>query len=314
MINKVLKDKLYEYALKNMGMKVYVRGWLKGTCPSCGRTDKFGINLGMNRTNCFVCGYHPTPITLVTDLEGFSSFNETIQFFKTFEGIRYKEPKVERVEKKQVELPEGYTNVALGDSRIGKIARSYIKRRGFDLHDSALKGWGYCTKGDYLGYLILPFYTAGELTYFNGRLLVGVGPKYQNPRIEDFGTGKSLILYNADALFMYEEIYLLEGVFNAETLGVNGIATGGKNISDYQISLINKAPVKRVIIVLDPDAINDAIRIGLQLAFYKQVKIATWEGEQDVNDLGKEESLKRISKSPWLTYNQLLRMKNEKGA
>jgi DNA primase len=141
---------------------------------------------------------------------------------------------------------------------------------------------------------------------------MGVGPKYQNPRIEDFGTGKSLILYNADALFMYEEIYLLEGVFNAETLGVNGIATGGKNISDYQISLINKSPVKKVTIVLDPDAINNAIRIGLQLVFYKEVRIVTWEGDQDVNDIGKKEALKRINESPWLTYQDILRMKNEK--
>lgn len=314
MINSNIKDKLHEYALKNLGMKPYVRGWLKGTCPSCGRTDKFGINLGMNRTNCFVCGYHPTPLTLVTDLENFSSFNETLQYFKTFEGVRYIEPKIERIEKKQVELPEGYTNIALGHSRLGKTARAYVKRRGFDVHDAALKGWGYCNTGDYAGYLILPFYTAGELTYFNGRLLVGIGPKYQNPRIEDFGTGKSLILYNADALFMYSEIYLLEGVFNAETLGANGIATGGKNISDYQISLINKSPVKRVIIVLDPDAIKNAIRIGLQLAFYKEVKIVTWDGDKDVNDIGKTEALRRIDKSPWLGYRDILKMKNETGS
>ena len=140
-----------------------------------------------------------------------------------------------------------------------------------------------------------------------------MGPKYNNPKIDEFGIGKSLILYNADALAIYEEVFLLEGVFNADTLGENGIATGGKNISNYQISLINKAPVKRVIVILDPDAFQNSIRIGLQLSFHKEVKLVTWEGDQDVNDLGKNESLKRVNNTPWLLYNDILKLKYETG-
>jgi hypothetical protein len=310
MLNQEAKNKLHGYAIKYLGLRPYVRGWLKGDCPDCGRENKFGLNLGMNRTNCFICGYHPSPIVMVVDKEGLSSISEAWAFLKTFEGLRYIEPTVEKVKAKPVHFPEGYTNIALGNSKMANIIRGYVERRGFDIAESALKGWGYCTSGEYLGYLILPFYTAGELTYFNGRRVVGTGPKYNNPKIDDFGVGKSLILYNADALALYDEVFLLEGVLNADTIGENGIATGGKNISDYQISLINKAPVKKVSIVLDPDAYEDSIKVALQMVFYKDVRLVTWEGNQDVNDLGREEAMKRIESKPWLSYNDLLKLKH----
>ena len=54
-----------------------------------------------------------------------------------------------------------------------------------------------------------------------------------------------------------------------------------------------------------------------QLAYHKEVRLVTWEGDQDVNDLGKEEALKRINKVSWLSYNDILKLKldlkHEKG-
>ena len=38
-------------------MFVYRRGWLKGDCPECGKDKKYGVNIALNRTNCFSCGY-----------------------------------------------------------------------------------------------------------------------------------------------------------------------------------------------------------------------------------------------------------------
>jgi len=310
MLNKYARDKIYGYVTKTLGMRKYRHGWLKGNCPDCGRKDKFGVNIGRNITNCFVCGFHPTPINLITDIEGFAELRDTWAFLKTYEGLKYLEPVIERVERSDVHLPSGYTNIALGDSRIGKIARKYIKGRGFNIDDVALKGWGYCTKGDYLGYLILPFYLGGKLVYFNGRRIMGPGPKYQNPTIEDFGVGKSMIMYNMDALAIYKDVYIVEGVINADTLGDNALATGGKKIAQYQISMINKSDVERVIMLLDPDAIDDSIKLGMELSFHKEIKLVHWEGEDDVNDIGKDETLKRVEKSNWLTYNDLFKLKH----
>ena len=69
MINKSLKNQMYAYFKNRLGMYDYTRGWLKGTCPSCGREDKYGVHLGANRTNCFVCGYHERPLYVISKAE-----------------------------------------------------------------------------------------------------------------------------------------------------------------------------------------------------------------------------------------------------
>jgi len=290
-----------------MGLREYRRGWLKGTCPDCGRHDKFGFNISQNRTNCFVCGYHPSPIRLIMDNEGLENYNDVKVFLNTYEGRTYLEPLIERIERIDTVLPDGYKNLALGDGKLGKAARKYIKGRGFDVEDMALKGWGYGTKDEYFGYIIIPFYAVGKLIYYNARLFMGAGPKYINPKIEDFGLGKSLILYNMDALSIYDTIYLAEGAINAETIGDEGVATGGKKVSHYQLSMINKSPVNRVVILLDPDAMEDAIRVGLEMSHHKQIKLIILPEETDVNDLGREETMRLVEEADWLSYNKLLK-------
>lgn len=307
MLNKHMRSKLYSYALKTMGLREYRRGWLKGVCPDCGRHDKFGFNISQNRTNCFVCGYHPSPIRLVMENEGLEDYNAAKAYLNTYEGRTYLEPVIERIERIDTVLPEGYKNLMVGEGRLGRTARSYVYNRGFDVEEMALKGWGYGTKDEYFGYIIIPFYAAGKLIYYNARRFMGSGPKYSNPKIEDFGLGKSLIMYNMDALAIYETIYLVEGAINAETIGDEGVATGGKKISHYQLSMISKSPVENVVILLDPDALDDAIKVGLELAYHKNIKLITLPEDKDVNDIGHIDTMELVANADWLTYNKLLR-------
>ena len=310
MLNKETKGKLYHYFTTKLGVRTYTRGWLKGNCPDCGRLDKYGINLGMNRTNCFVCGFHPSPLNLVSILEGFDNYTDVLRFLKAYEGKPYLEPVVKKVEQVNISLPEGFKSLLIGDSKLALMARKYVEKRGFDVDEKAYEGWGYGTKGDYFGCIVIPFYMGGKLIYYNARRFVGSGPKYINPSIDDFGIGKSLIMYHIDALAIYEEIYLVEGAINADTIGDQAIASGGKKISDYQISMIIKSDVERVNLLLDPDAILDAIKVAMSLSFYKKVRLVTWDGEEDVNDIGREETLKRVESTPWMSYNDLIKMKN----
>lgn len=313
MLNKDTKNRLFSYFTNKLRVRPYTRGWMKGDCPECGRHDKFGINLGMNRTNCFVCGFHPTPLRLVLYLEGLDNYTEVLALLKSYEGKQYLEPVVEKIQAVDVIFPDGYVNLALGSSTLAKLARAYVKGRGFDPYEKAYEGWGYGTKGEYFGYIIIPFYIGGKLIYYNARKFTGSGVKYKNPKIEDFGIGKSLIMYHIDALAMYDEIYLVEGAINADTIGDEAIASGGKKIADYQLSMIIKSDVEKINILLDPDAIDDSIKVAMTLCFHKQIRIVTWDGNDDVNDLGKDETLKRCNATPWMNYNQLLRMKHEKG-
>lgn len=315
-LNKV-KRKLYQYLKSRLGMRDYTRGWMKGDCPECGKEDKFGVNIGSNRSNCFVCGYGSKPIQIVVDYEKLTDVREALKFLNQFEGLDYQiDDTVERMEfKKDAVLPDSFKSLMLGKNMYAKAARNYIKKRGFDIMELSRAGFGYCTRGKYEGYIIIPFYDIdGNLIYFNARLYLGNGTKYNNPEIEDFGVGKSVILYNIAALYLYNTIFLCEGAFNARTMGDKGVASGGKSISDIQLNYIIKSPVKNVIILLDPDAYPEAIKLGLRLVNHKKVKVIKLPDDSDPNDLGRKKTLKHIREHSYVNYSELIMLKNEERA
>lgn len=210
-LNNHTKGRLHEYFRYKLKAFDYRKGWMKSDCPYCGGEKKFGINLSNNRCNCFKCGEHPSPISLVMYLENTDSFHEVLSILESgdYSGYVFKEGKVELKGKKEFFLPDGFKNISMGTSLLARSARNYLKKRGFNIEELARKGWGYCNTGKYLGYIIIPFTEHGQLTYFNARLYMGAGPKYNNPEVDITGLGKSFIIYNADALEIYRTVFYL---------------------------------------------------------------------------------------------------------
>lgn len=311
-LNSHIKGQMHQYFIRKLGAFDYRKGWMKSTCPYCGRENKFGINLSQNRCNCFRCGEHPSPISLIMYLENTQSFTEVLQILNSddYTGYVFKEEKVEIKSQKDFFLPEGFKNIKMGDSTLAKSARNYLKRRGFDIDRLSLKGWGYCNKGKYLGYIIIPFIEHGKLVYFNARLYMGAGPKYNNPEVDVTGLGKSFIIYNADALEMFRTVYICEGAINAETIGENGIATGGKSISRYQVNKFIKSPVEKFIILIDPDAKDKALDLAFKLVPFKKVKVVFLPEGEDVNSLGKIKTLEYVRSATYQSYQELLSIKS----
>lgn len=319
--NQSFKRKLAKYFKERLGMWDYNRGWMKGDCPSCGKAKKFGVNIAQNRTNCFRCGYNPSPIDVIIDIEvEVSNIAQARLFIGAFEEAEYLETPQEYLKETTVNLPEGYRSLVVGDSKLGKQARKYMESRGFDIYDLAMKGVGYCRSGRYWGRIIIPFYEAGEIVYFNARKFMGGGTKFDNPKVEDFGTGKAMLIYNIDALHIYDTVYVVESATNVLTLGDDAVAGGGKVFSKYQISKLLQSPVKNFIIILDPDAFLDAIRLAMELLPHKGVKLIQLPPklylrpekktvEVDVNSIGKKRSLKYVDKEPWLDFGTLLNLK-----
>lgn len=302
---------MHQYFIQKLGAFDYRKGWMKSDCPYCGKEKKFGINLSQNRCNCFRCGEHPSPVNLIMYLENVDSFEEVHKILQSgdFEGYHFKEEKVELKEKKTFFLPEGFKSLTSGKSILARTARKYLKNRGFNIENLASKGWGYCNQGKYLGYIIIPFKEHGQLVYFNARLYIGDGPKYNNPEVDVTGLGKSFIIYNADALELYKTVYICEGAINAETIGENGIATGGKTIARYQVNRLIKSQVERFVILLDPDAKKEAIDLALKLCNFKKVKVVYLPEGTDCNDLGRRKVLEFVRKAKWKSERELL---NEK--
>lgn len=309
-LNKSIIFRLNTYFRQRLGMREYRRGWMKGDCPHCGKKDKYGVNLSQDRTNCFVCGYKEKPLQSLMEIEQIDNRSLAIKFlldFKESEFAIIKED-YQRPEQKVVSFPESYRPLNMGDSMWGKSARSYMSRRGFDIDKLSIEGVGYCTTGPRGGYIILPFYTAGQLTYYHARKYLGNGPKFNNPTVDELGIGKSQVIYNHDALFMYKTVYVVESVLNAKTLGDKGVAIGGKAISAWQLNEFIKSPVENFILILDPDAIKEAAQQAMKLAYHKKVKIVILPEGKDVNDIGKGSTLIKVFKSRYLSYNQILNL------
>lgn len=320
--SKEILRKVTQYLQDKLGMTDYRNGWMKGTCPKCAKELKFGVNIEKNRSNCFSCGYTKKPLWIIGDLEGIDSYYEILTYLNAFDGADYLETPKEFLKEATAELPEGYNLITLGDNLYGRAARRYLQGRGFDLTELMLKGVGYCRSGRYKGRIIIPYYEMGKIVYFNARQYMGGGAKFDNPTIANLGVGKSMLLYNIDALQVFNKIYITESATNSMTLGDNAIGAGGKALSTYQISKIIQSPAKKMVIILDPDAWEEAIVLALKLSYHKKVKLVKLPpklyrrstGETivvDVNAIGKKKTKDYEKQSPWLTYSDVMKIKME---
>jgi len=306
-LNREVLGKLTNYYLQKLGGHRHTTGWLRhGVCPACGKDKKFGIDLAGDRTNCFSCGYHPKPLYLVMELEGLSSYNQVYNFLNAFEGADYLETPTKFLQEKVGELPVDYRLISFGDSHMGRTAQAYMKNRGFNLDKLMMKGVGYCVGGKYKGRIIIPFYEAGKLIYFNARQFMNISEdKFMNPTMDEFGIGKSLLMYNADCLHIYSRVRMMESAMNCLTWGDDAFGIGGKIASNYQITKVLASPVKEVSIILDDDAKWEAYQLSLRLSNHKRVKVVEMPKKKDVNDLGRKETLYIEKHTPWLTYREL---------
>lgn len=122
---------------------------------------------------------------------------------------------------------------------------------------------GYTTIGEYHDRIIIPSYDEfGEMNYFIGRAFEKrIKPKYLNPEAE-----KEIIIFNENKVNWDSTIYLVEGVFDHIVIP-NSIPLLGKYVHDKLFGLLQNKASSEVIVVLDNDALNDAI------ALYKKLNV-----------------------------------------
>ena len=317
MYKKKTLKRLYSWFMKTLNMRPYHRNWIQGTCPFCGGKDKLGVKPLTNNAKCFKCGYNERVIKLAMDILHVSTEKEAWDSIWSADipevSIKHilGEEKINNVES-ELQLPEHYNNIATGYGLVARMARKYLKNRGFNISELSMKGYGYFDDGPYYGYIFIPYIDNEQLVYWNARRFMGpVGTKYKNPVAEDIGLGKSYVIYNKEALYMYKRVYLCEGAFNAETVGDKGIATAGKFVTDYQVNLITQSPVEEVVLLLDPDAESQSVDLAIKLSMYKKVKVVIFsDPEKDVNDYGKKYTLKEANAHRFLNYGELIQYRN----
>lgn len=166
----------------------------------------------------------------------------------------------------EVTLPEGFKllkDSSPKDFKYG-LAMHYLKQRGITKDIIEDFNIGYTTKGKFFNRIIIPSYDEyGELNYFIARWFdkLKTKLKYLNPDVE-----KQSIIFNENRINWDATIYLVEGATD-HIVVPNSIPLLGKYIPDILLTKLYEKSRANIVILLDNDALNDALILYDKLNF-----------------------------------------------
>jgi DNA primase len=268
--------------------KVYEnRSQILWNCPVCddGRNKgNLEVNVEKSVYHCWSCGEtegtHGT-VGKLFDKFGNKKLKKLYLILKPEENER-----VIKTKKPKVVLPENFT--LFKDSHpiypVRKQAYNYLKSRGITDEIIERFGIGFCDKGSHMGRIVIPSYNLkGELNYYVGRSWdVNSRAKYRNPEAE-----KDQIIFWESLIDWNKDIYLVEGAFDGMFLD-NPVVMLGKHMSELLFETIYNNAKGNVIICLDGDAWENAVRLYHELnggELWGKVKIVKLPNDRDVCDL-----------------------------
>jgi len=334
--------KAYSFFKAHYGIKKpSPKKWYSFDCPLCSGKKKRAVNFRYQITKCWTCDLYTghligfvqavqdIPYQYAKDL--LNEFDGELLEFDTIEHI------VTDSVVSDVVLPTGFNSLLSGDNIIAKRARNTLRNRGFDLERLDMMGYGYCDKHDedknkdFYGYIVIPFKKDGRLVYYIGRDFLGNYLRYKNPDSTLVGVGKSEVIYNEEALYLYDEIGIMEGALDAETFGNNGTATLGWSMSGHQKSKYLKSSCKSLVFIPDAGTDNQGERfyikavraamdfldsgkrirvvdLDMLVSLYQHQNPGTPENQlpKDVNAFGKAAIMWQLKRTPDLTWSEAI--------
>ena len=158
---------------------------------------------------------------------------------------------------------------------------------------------GFCVSGDYEKRIVIPSYnTEGDVDYFVTRTY---DPNVKKKKYDNPKSNKDRIIFNDGFINWDSTIYLVEGVFEMLTFPVNTIPMLGKTISTVLFQKLNKIK-PNVIILLDPDAYNEAINLfnliqNIYVGCEERVKLVKLPTDDDLDELRKNKGIEAVINS-----------------
>lgn len=300
-------DKIYSYIDDNHGpITKSTNGWYEAECPFC-RSRKLYVHPDRNSIKCWK-GCVRSSVTYFVKMYLACDYSEAKEILEgSMPRFRIQEHIAISPVKEDIALPDGFKPILGPKTPLGDRARNYLRARAFDMNYLDMIGIGYCDGEDYFGYIIIPFKKDGDIVYYIGRDFMDRGPKfrYKNPAQSQFGIGKSEVLFNEEALYLYDKVYLMEGWADAASIGNNGISIQGKSMSLQQWNIIKSSPVKEVVVISDLGAEKDALNILETLYKTKKTKLIKLtqfkDFGKDVNAIGAHKVLGLEDKTPYIT-------------
>jgi len=250
------------------------KGQISFDCPNCSAMKgveydgkgNLEINYGLGLYNCWSCAEtDDTKGRLYFLFKKYATrelLNKFINGRFAFESDSPLTTLDEVVKKNTLKLPEEYIELS-GRQKFPdlKPAFNYLYTRG--ISDDIINKFkiGFCLFGKYQNRVVIPSYCKDkQLNYFITRSISKYTKKfkYLNPD-ED----KTKIIFNEYLIDWNKPIFLVEGAFD-HIVVPNSIPLLGKKLYDLLFNLLYFNANNYIIIALDPDAYEDAVKI-----FYK---------------------------------------------
>jgi DNA primase len=277
---------LLEDVLGDHGLHYPNRGQISFNCPVCD-DDRNKHNLEVNYIDnvfkCWACsdseGTHGS-LGKLFDKYGNKKQKKLYQVLKPETVIKREKPK------KKLRLPDRFT--LFKDSSpiypVRKAAINYLHNRGITYDMIEKYQIGFCDKGDHAGRIVIPSYNIdGELNYYIARSWDPMSrAKYRNPEVE-----KDKIIFWENLIDWNKDIFLVEGAFDGLFLE-NAIPMLGKHMSELLFDTIYKNAKGNIIICLDADAWQNAVKLYHELHggdLWGRIKLVKLPDEKDVADL-----------------------------
>ena len=255
-------------------------------CPVCdegGNKGNLEVNIEKSLFHCWSCGdYEGTHGSLgkLFDKFGNNKQKKLYQVLKP-ETIVKRERK-----KKTLKLPDRFTQFK-DSSKVYPIRRqamNYLNSRGITDDMIERYGIGFCDNGDHAGRIVIPSYNKkGELNYYIARSWDPMSrAKYKNPEAE-----KDKIIFWENLIDWNKDIYLVEGAFDGLFLN-NAIPMLGKHMSELLFETIYMNAKSNVIICLDADAWQNAVKLYHELnggELWGRIKLVKLPDNKDIADL-----------------------------
>lgn len=306
MITNTDKNKVTNTLTNIMGSALTLKGnELAFNCPFCNHhKPKLQINTETQKWHCWNCnsgGKKLTSLLRKLDVDG-----KTISLIRDIYGDTNWNPHKDDLETKVfIQLPKEYITLStppLGFNPEYKHAMLYLNRRGIGMKEIIKYNIGYCKDGVYARRIIIPSYDFnGQINYFVSRSYYDDEKmKYKNPPIS-----KNIICFESQ-IDWNEPIILCEGVFDAITIKRNAIPLLGKFPSKQLVEKIFMGGVSDIVISLDSDAINEAIKAA---DYFRKNGIRVkmmYLKDKDASDMGYRQFYEELNNTHEFTSEDLL--------
>jgi hypothetical protein len=214
----------------------------------------------------------------------------------------------------KVKLPSGFKLLGDESTLFGTRALKYMtgsaigeRKIPFEVCQEAFVGYDDDPESEFYGCIIFPSLSKGEIIYFSARSFLPISKKHVNVSSEKYNIGSGDLVYNSDALLLFDKVYLCEGVVDALTCWPFGIATYKWKISANQFRILNLTKAD-IIIPFDRGFKKQAITTAVDLTkMGKRVKLLDLQEfpGKDVNDWGFELVQEIEKQTDYFTLRQM---------